>query len=327
MDVQETHKPTAAPSWVAVDWGTSNLRVWVMDAEGGIISALKSDKGMSGLVSADYETVLVDLLSEHLRAESVNAPLPVVVCGMAGSRSGWLDAGYVDLPVTASELMGSTVSVPTDDKRLSVHVLSGLRQMHPADVMRGEETQLVGFAESNPGFVGHLCLPGTHSKWVMFEAGRIANSQTVMTGELFDILRNHSILANSVASEADAGLSTAAFLEGVERGYSNAGAALGQLFSLRAEDLVGYGRTNHERLAVLSGLLVGSEFLTVAPSADLPIVFIGSGKLGPLYKRAARHLGFDGDSISGEELVLLGLKRAYETLKASETRNAQEMAQ
>lgn len=320
MDNQATSN-VSATRWLAVDWGTSNLRVWAMGANGEVLASLTSDRGMSELSPAQYEEVLIDLVKDHLAGAKPGMPLKVVICGMAGSRSGWMDAGYTDAPVNAGELSGSVVAVPTSDARIDVRILSGLRQLDPPDVMRGEETQLAGFATSYPGFIGHVCLPGTHSKWVSFEASRISRNRTIMTGELFAVLREHSILAHSLPApgEATGTLPTGAFLEGVELGYGAPGGAIGELFLLRAGDLVGEEREPIERLAMLSGLLIGSEFAAIRPTIDMPIMFVGSERLGPLYTRAARHLGFDADAQSGDQLVLAGLKRAYELLQNADT--------
>ncbi|MEM1365887.1 MAG: 2-dehydro-3-deoxygalactonokinase [Pseudomonadota bacterium] len=316
-------------AWLAVDWGTSNLRVWAMADDGSVLDAMTSDRGMSGLTSDQYEDVLVKLAGSHIQSAAAHTPLPVIICGMAGSRSGWSDAGYIDAPVHVGALSGSGVSVSTKDERIAVRILPGLRQMDPPDVMRGEETQLAGFAASHPTFRGQVCLPGTHSKWVRFENGHISQCQTVMTGEFFALLAEQSILSHSIASLGDISgdLPKGAFLEGVELGYESAGGAFAHLFALRAGDLVGDDRNGTQRLALLSGLLVGSEFAAVGPNSAAPIMVIGSQKLGSLYQRAAAHLGFEADFLSGADLVLTGLSQARDKFQPSGSQMPEAMVE
>ena len=312
-NIDPPDKSHSEPAWFAVDWGTSNLRAWPIAKDGTPMQRLDSPKGMSSLQTDDYEQVLVDLLGDHLLDNS-GGETAVLICGMAGSRSGWQDAGYMETPINAGALSGSAVSVETQDSRLNVRIMSGLKQLEPADVMRGEETQLAGFAASHPGFAGDICLPGTHSKWVSMQSGRIYNCRTAMTGELFDLLRNSSILRLSLTSEEEGLFPISDFLEGVEQGADDPNALTRCLFPIRAGDLLGDGRTAEGRLARLSGLLIGAEFSAMAPSSDSELAFVGSSRLATLYMRAARHLGFNAQAHDGETLVLAGLSRTYHTL-------------
>lgn len=148
----------AGLSWIAADWGTSNLRVWAMASDGSAIARAESDDGMSRLDRTEFEPALVRLIGGWLTTGRVTT---VVACGMVGSRQGWVEASYRTVPC-APMAAGRMVSPTVADARISVHVVPGLRQDDPADVMRGEETQMAGFLSREPGFDGVLCLPGTH---------------------------------------------------------------------------------------------------------------------------------------------------------------------
>ena len=144
--------------WIAVDWGTTNLRVWAMDAASRVLGNGGSAEGMGTLDRAGFEPALMRLIGGWLPAEG---RVPVVACGMVGSRQGWVEAPYRPVPCVPLA-KGQMARPDTRDTRLAVQVVPGLKQDHPADVMRGEETQLWGAGLP----AGSCCvLPGTHSKW------------------------------------------------------------------------------------------------------------------------------------------------------------------
>ena len=172
-----------APDWIAVDWGTSNLRAWAMQGTHALAQAL-SDAGMGQLNRDGFGPALEALLASWSCSPSV----PIIACGMVGSRQGWVEAPYRVVP--CAPLGSDMVRVP--DTTMRVHVISGLRQATPSDVMRGEETQIAGFLSLNPGWDGVICLPGTHTKWVHISAGEVISFQTYMTGELFALLSSAS---------------------------------------------------------------------------------------------------------------------------------------
>ena len=178
--------------WIAVDWGTSNLRAWAMGAEGPLAEAV-SDDGMGKLQPADFEPALLRLISPWLTAPRT----PVLACGMVGARQGWREAPYRAVPCAPVDAAG-VLHVPTDP-RLTFHIAPGLSQDRPADVMRGEETQVAGVLALHKGFDGVICHPGTHSKWVHVSAGEVVSFQTFMTGEIFALLSTQSVLRHSMA--------------------------------------------------------------------------------------------------------------------------------
>ena len=180
--------------WVAVDWGTSNLRCWVLSSN-KVIHFANKPLGMINLDQSSYENTLLSELDQFLNPRKKTM---VLICGMAGSRQGWKEAPYLPVPCKPPELRDA-VNVQCQDPRILVKILPGLKQYKPADIMRGEETQIKGILNKNSRFDGIICLPGTHTKWVRVSAGEIISFQTFMTGELFSFLSERSILKHSVA--------------------------------------------------------------------------------------------------------------------------------
>jgi len=191
------------PNWIAADWGTSNVRFWAIGADGSVIGERTSDQGMGALSQSEFEGVLVDVCADWL-----DTAHNVVACGMVGSRQGWVEAPYQTAPCAVCP--ATMVTAPVSRAGLTVHVIPGIRQTDPADVMRGEETQIAGFLAENPGWDGVICLPGTHTKWVHVSADEVVSFQTCMTGEMFALLTEHSVLRHSIS---DTGWDDTAFEE------------------------------------------------------------------------------------------------------------------
>ena len=298
-------------AWIAVDWGTSSLRVWVMAKDGSILQAMSSEQGMKTLSSKDYEGVLLSLCEEWLPS---NVSTPIIVCGMAGSREGWRQAAYLNTPLALS-LHGKSIVVETEDERLSVFIIPGLMQEEPAEVMRGEETQVLGFLSHHPDFEGIVLLPGTHSKCVTIKNNRIEKFSTYMTGELFAILSEHSILSQSVEtlewSESD-------FELGVKQSLQNPVGLTNHLFSLRAESLLKQTQPK-ELKARLSGQLIGLELASITSNSlealeSTGVAIIGATKVAKLYQHALNLIGINSDVMPSEEMTLLGLNAARQSI-------------
>lgn len=294
-----------APDWIAVDWGTSTLRIWALGRDGEVLAKAVSQEGMGGLGPTDYEPVLVNHIRRWL-PESAARSVPVIVCGMAGAKQGWKDAGYRQAPC-AVFAGGEMTRVPTRDARLSVSILPGVCQMEPADVMRGEETQLAGLAATLGPVDATVCLPGTHSKWVRLEGGRIAGFRTFMTGELFSVIASHSLLRHSIAPEGE---NAAAFAEAVEDMLADPAGLTGALFAIRASGLVGKADGAAAR-SRLSGLLIGAELAATRPQwAGRSVHLVGSGALIDAYAAALETAGASPVREDAEALTLAGLKQA-----------------
>jgi 2-dehydro-3-deoxygalactonokinase len=293
--------------WIAVDWGTSHLRVWGMSQSGSVLFRKDSNAGMSTLTRDGFEPALFDLIGDQLDA----AKTPVIVCGMAGSRQGWAEAAYKPVPC-APPSAKAAARVQTHDRRLSVHILPGVKQDTPADVMRGEETQIAGFLALNPKFDGIICLPGTHTKWVHISAGEIVSFRTFMTGEMFALLSNQSVLRHTVAAD---GWDTTAFANAVSTAMSNPSELAARLFSLRAEGLLHDLHADTAR-AQLSGFLIGAELAAARPYwLGQHVALIGDDKLCQAYADALGAQGLPVERTDAERMTLEGLKAAYVTLK------------
>lgn len=296
--------------WIAADWGTSNLRVWLMGPDNEPVQDLKSDAGMGSLTPEEFEPVLVSLVKEHLAPGTVT---PVIACGMVGAKQGWIEARYATVPCKAPG-MAESVRAPASDPLLDVRILPGVCQHSPADVMRGEETQIRGFLAQNPSFDGVLCLPGTHSKWVRISAEEIVSFQTFMTGELFALLADQSVLRHSVISDDQ---DDAAFASAVQDAMSNPERVAARLFGLRAGSLVGDLDSATAR-STLSGMLIGLELAGARPYwLGMDIAIIGETALARLYQTALKDQGIDPRMTNASEMTLAGLTAAYQELEVS----------
>lgn len=291
-------------SWIAADWGTTNLRVWALSDTGEILIHRGSDRGMGKLAPAEFEPALLDLIEDIL---PTRGEVPIMVCGMAGSRQGWAEAPYKSVPCPPPSIADAT-RVKTADPRLDVHILPGLKQLKPADVMRGEETQIAGFLADQPGFSGTLCLPGTHTKWVKLKSGVVERFRTCMTGETFALYRHRSVLRHGLSeSEFDTG----AFKNAVLCVLQDPKVFASELFGIRAASLVA-GQTPAEATGRLSGLLIGAELASIRDEFDLAdVAILGSSKIAGTYHAALECLGQDARLLDAESITLRGLTLAF----------------
>ena len=292
-------------AWIAVDWGTSNLRVWGLSADSQVVADASSDQGMSKLDRSGFEPALLALTGDWLPPDRRT---PVIACGMVGARQGWVEVPYRQTP--CKPVAFDKVGRPdTRDPRLSVFVLAGIKQIEPVpDVMRGEETQIAGVLSEDPQFEGVLCLPGTHTKWVRIHAGDIVHFRTFMTGELFSLLSAHSVLRHSLDGKGSDGQEFAASVKTMAA--EPAGLAA-RLFSIRAQSLVSEFSPAAAN-ARLSGLLIGAE---LAAAGDFwrgqAITIVGNGPQSLLYAEALCVLGHAPRIIDASHVTLTGLKSAY----------------
>lgn len=292
-----------------VDWGTSNLRVWLVDAAANVLGERQSPEGM-GTLSPDR---FAGVLEGHLAALGAEPDLPAVIAGMAGARAGWIEAPYVETPAGLTDLHRQAASAPGIDR--DVRILPGVcqRRAGAEDVMRGEETQLLGAVAS--GLSDALfCLPGTHSKWVSLDGGRISHFTTVMTGELFQLISRQSILRLSIG-EGRAAAEHPAFGQAVEEALAGDFSLTSRLFSIRAQALLS-GADEASAASRLSGLLLGAEIAAMRPrlGQGQRVQLIGSGALTELYVAALTLAGVQTVSLDGGELVRKGLFSAARAL-------------
>jgi 2-dehydro-3-deoxygalactonokinase len=293
--------------WIAIDWGTTHLRAWGLSATGEVLVHGESDAGMGGLKPDGFEPALLRLVGAWL---PMGGTVQAVACGMVGSRQGWIEAPYRAVP-TAPLAAGGLARPAMSDARLLVHVVPGLKQENPADVMRGEETQIAGVLATHADFDGVLCLPGTHTKWVHISAGEIVSFQTFMTGELFSLLSEQSVLRHSLAG---GGWNDAAFAEGIDAALSRPERIAARLFSLRAEALL-TGLSPDRARARLSGLLIGAELAAARPYwLGRAVGIVGASGVGGAYAQALATQGLTATQLDAEAMTLAGLAAAYRGL-------------
>lgn len=302
--------PAPRPALLGLDWGTSNLRAFLLAADGTLLAERGSPRGIRHLAQpapAGFEQALDEVAGDWLRDQP---GLPMVACGMVGSAQGWQEARYVDCPADLATLARQAVVIRTAHGPL--HVAPGLIDRpaadsgRPPDVMRGEEIQIAGALALQPALAARACLllPGTHAKWAQVRQGRVTGFRTFMTGELYAVLRRHSLLGQTMpaegagAGEGSTGSDEAAFQAGVARArQAGPGELAHQLFGSRTLGLTGQ-LTPQGQADYLSGLLIGHE--VVAGLAALraegdgdppPLVLIGEPALLARYAGALRALG------------------------------------
>jgi len=291
------------PDWIAVDWGTSNMRAWAMSASGTVLDEVRSDRGMGSLKPAEFEQALRDAIApwDHKGA-------PMIACGMVGAKQGWMEAPYAAVPCAATP-EGFT---KPDAGDLDVYIIAGLKQADPADVMRGEETQIAGFLSMNKNWDGVICLPGTHTKWAHISADEVVSFQTYMTGDLFAAISGNTVLKHSVSSDD---WDNDAFDGGVADAMARPERLAARLFSLRAEGLLN-GMQNGTAKARLSGLLIGAELAGAKPYwLGQQVAVIGAGGLCSLYVRALAAQSAPATQVKGDAITLAGLTAAFKRLK------------
>jgi len=290
-------------TWIGVDWGTSNFRAYALDNQNAVLDSMESSTGMRTVEKNTYESVLTSQILPWIEGRD---QVPVLMSGMVGARQGWLEAPYRSTPCGPPDVQDLT-PVPVSDNRLRVFIAPGVSQSDPADVMRGEETQILGLLAQRPDFNGIVCLPGTHSKWVKVSSGEITLFRTWMTGELFEVLSQHTVLQHSVNKNAWCEESFATSARSMLQSNEQ---ILGSLFSTRASDLL-HQTGKDESTAALSGRLIGAECreaLEWLPETHEPIVLIGSEELTRLYSVVIEQAGRSTDQLDVASATLSGLQ-------------------
>ncbi|MGA8138011.1 MAG: 2-dehydro-3-deoxygalactonokinase [Pseudomonas gingeri] len=295
---------------IALDWGTTSLRAYKLAAGGQVLEQRSLSSGIMQLPSGPrmiagqmctdgFELAFDDACGDWLEAQP---ELPVIACGMVGSAQGWREAAYCDTPANVANL-GTSLQTLRSLRGVEVHIVPGVIQRSPLpNVMRGEETQVLGVLQSLSAGAGDnllIGLPGSHSKWVEVADGCIVHFDTFMTGELFAILSEHSILGRT--QQRGATFDGLAFDRGVQVALSTDGeiGPLSTLFSARSLGLTGELSATGQ-VDYLSGLLIGHELVALADvqrrrrnGSHLPsIILIGNSQLCARYSRALDACGF-----------------------------------
>ncbi|TWA91061.1 2-dehydro-3-deoxygalactonokinase [Bradyrhizobium stylosanthis] len=294
------------PAYVAVDWGTSSFRLWLVDRAGKVLAERRSGEGMLAAAKTGFAAVL----QAHLAAVEAPDHLPVLICGMAGAKTGWVEAGYVDTPAPLAAILKQAARVPGEAR--DIRILPGIAQRDAAapDVMRGEETQLLGALGLQAAGEAMVCMPGTHSKWVHVKDGTVASFSTFMTGELFSVVSRETILSLAVANAEDAE-DVSSFRAAVKAAFEAPAFAANLLFGARARQLL-FGGTPAAARETLSGTLIGVE-LAAGLSGAVPkagITLVASGRLAALYRLAFDTLSVTVQQVEADEAVRRGLSMA-----------------
>ncbi len=277
---------TASPSSIVLDWGTTSFRAFLVDAAGHVLDRIETQDGIKSVPQAGFEAVLSRAIAPWRSAHGV---LPILASGMIGSRNGWIEMPYVETPAGLAEIARASrrVALEGGGEILFVPGLTDRSARPFPDVMRGEETQLIGLGLDRDVTA---VLPGTHCKWARIEGGRIARFRTFVTGELFETLSRHSFIAQMATPRAEPDWGS--FSRGLEaaRGSTAAPGLLSRLFWLRTGGLAG-ALAADEVGDYFSGLVLGSELDEVValgwvrPGDEIAIV--GEARLVELYRRAA----------------------------------------
>lgn len=258
------------PAYIAIDWGTTNRRIYVLTADGAVLDTVRDDRGVLAMTPGDYPNEIAAIRVRF-------GALSIIAAGMVGSTRGWREAAYVPAPADLPTLAGAATRVPELDVTIvpGVSLLTDTR----ADVMRGEEVQVLGAVAAGLAPADALfAQPGTHNKWVRVTGGRITDFATTMTGELFALVKGHGILAGMLDGPVADG---PAFRDGLSRG---AGACdlTAALFGVRASVLLGRIAAD-DAASYASGLLIGSDIGAVPDMAGQTVHLLSSGLLADLY--------------------------------------------
>ena len=260
--------------WVALDWGTSNFRAYLMD-NNHVIDQVSTQEGMKFVDQNEFKKTLI----KNIDAWNNKFDIKVVIAsGMVGAKQGWIEVPYINSPCDIRNLNFKSLKILDDVK---IHILSGVSQFNPSDVMRGEETQIAGFLLNNIDFNGSICLPGTHSKWVNLNSYNIQEFTTFLTGELYEIVKKYSILNHSLNT---AELDDEIVKSSAKLIIENPSFISNKLFEIRAENLLKNSSqiSNNSKLV---GYLLGIELSGSRNYwEDKDLVIIGSSNLNKYYE-------------------------------------------
>lgn len=278
---------------IGVDWGTSSFRAYRMGPNGQVLDKASAHSGIMFVENGRF----ADVLRRTIQPWVNGGERRVLLSGMIGSRQGWVEAPYTNCPAGAADLASATIPVTYDGAE--VRIIPGVTSEESGvpEVMRGEETQIIG-ALAEFGDSGVACMPGSHSKWVRIEGGRITGFSTYMTGESFAALSGHTILGRMM--KVDAPADPDALRQGLARS-GDAGGLLRHLFGVRTLGL--FGRLSETSAAsYLSGLLLGHEVRAALAAHDNAgsVVLIGDPKLCGLYGDAITFCGGQARNLTYE---------------------------
>lgn len=294
-------------AFIAGDWGTTNARFWLCDADGQVL-AESTGPGVAPLRGTGR-------FGEEFARATADWPadVPAVLCGTIGANIGWRQAGYRELPASLSDGGAGALRFTEDGREMAIVLgVTGSNSLGQPDLMRGEETQLAGVHAGGAGD-GLFVLPGTHNKWVMVQGGTITGFHTAMTGELYAAIAGNTILLTAAATAPGAG---EAFDRGARLALEHADAGMASLlFTVRTRQVLGH-MAEADAASYLSGLMIGGDvagglalFGDAARSA--PVTLVGGAGLAASYARALELAGCETQRIAGEDAVRVGLTLAW----------------
>ncbi len=279
---------------LAVDWGTTSFRAYRLDSAGGVVESRSAPAGILAVEGGNFAAVLEQQAGDWIAAGDAT----VFMSGMIGSRQGWLEVPYAACPAGLDEIAAGMRKVAW--ARADVWIAPGLTCRDDAgvpDVIRGEETQILGILDRLGTGRHTICLPGTHSKWVEVENGRITHFSTHMTGEAFAVFKGHSILGRMMK---DGDTDRRAFADGVHRS-ADSGGLLHHLFGVRSRGLFGE-LPDTASASYLSGLLVGHEIHAAATNGR-PVHLLCTAQLADVYRQALDVLGLESSTLDSNAVT------------------------
>jgi len=287
---------------IGVDWGSSHCRAYRLSAAGEILEKRTSDTGIVKLKEGEHEPALRALIGDWLKTYPDAA---VILSGMVGGRGGWREVPYAAIPADPAAILTGCTKLTLGDGR-PVHLVPGLRRDgERPDVMRGEEVQILGAAVTGDATV---CLPGTHSKWATVKGGKIVDFATYLSGEIFNLLCQHSIVGRLIV---EAPFDEAAFLAGADQA-KEPGHFLSHAFTARALAVTDRMPASAIR-SYLSGLTIGHEIEAAAPPSGASVLLLGNEELCGLYAKLLARKGVTG--VPGPaEAATLGHYRIWQAL-------------
>ncbi|MDO7840768.1 2-dehydro-3-deoxygalactonokinase [Sphingomonas immobilis] len=289
----------SAAAFIVVDWGTTNRRAYAIGHDGGVIETVRD---ANGVLSVARDAYAGEVAAMRARLGDV----PVLCAGMVGSTRGWAEVPYVPCPAGIDDLVAKTLWVEPGRTAIVPGVSAGGAR---SDVMRGEEVQLLGAVAAGlapPDAL--LCQPGTHCKWARMEGGRIADFRTTMTGEVFALLRHHSLLGDFLKGDVVDG---PAFRDGVAMAGENT--LLSDLFGERAAVLTGR-RDAADVASRVSGLLIGSDVREQALRPGEPVHILADPALGQLYASAVAAMAAQPIVIDSHAAFLAGITAIWDKI-------------
>ena len=286
--------------WIAIDWGTTNFRAWFIKNDKVLKEVVKSN-GIKNIPNKNFEDTLIKNINIP---KNISSKIKIISCGMIGSKQGWLNSGYEkSLHLKKNNL----VKVKTKNRYLDFYIVKGLSQNNPYDVIRGEETQVLGYLQNNKNFSGIICLPGTHSKWIKISNGKIIKFKTYMTGELFEIISNNSILSHSIT---DKKINIKVFKNSVLLSQKKNFNFFDNLFEFRSRTLL--SKKKYYPKSELIAYLIGNEIKSnINNTKATKVIIIGSKYNSKLYSQAMHALKIKNTIVDSKSITIAGLKTLF----------------